>query len=73
MSNIPDNIRKMWEAAALGRGLSSLSSHEKHISDIHARSKGRELTGDEKAAIDRHRQNAIDAEKRAAAQREQTK
>ncbi len=68
-----EEMRKMWEAS-IKEGKSPRESprkeftpHETDISAIQtgAKTKGRELTADENAAIARHRQNAWDAARRS--------
>jgi len=62
-----ENIRRMREAAADVKSRESFTPHEKLISAIQtgAKTQGRPLTADETAAIARHRQNAVDAARRA--------
>ena len=73
MSNMPENIRQMWEAAAAKSESpresprKEFTPHETSILKVKAGAKtqGRELTADEHAEIARHRQNAVDAARRS--------
>ena len=64
-----EELIKMWEAAAT-RKEREMGPHDKAMSDIIGGAKKREakggkpLTPSEKAALERHRKNAWDAEKK---------